>query len=343
MRILLVIAILGIKLLSINNVSAQIVSLTDDDKVSILKTIKVKLKENYYFSEKVPEMIAKLDSSLASGKYKNLNSVEPFMKAVETDLYSIARDKHIRLKLKENVTNPADRSESKPNLHLLNEGLTELQILEGNIGYIKTTGFGDLESDRNIVASAFNFLKNTDALIIDLTENHGGTYSRLLASYLLNEDSIHLITYFWKNQEADSIYTFKKLEGKRYLNKPVFLLTSALTFSSAEEFVYDLKNLNRVTVIGETTRGGANPGRPVQIYKFKDNSTLTIFIPFGRVVSPITQSNWEGSGIEPDIKVAKEQAIKCAYKQAIALKIKKSDDKQEIKSLEKILNEIKLD
>src|SRR4051812_26992899 len=117
MRILLVIAILGIKLLSINNVSAQIVSLTYDDKVSILKTIKVKLKENYYFSEKVPEMIAKLDSSLASRKYKNLNSVEPFMKAVETDLYSIARDKHIRLKLKENVTNPADRSESKPNLH----------------------------------------------------------------------------------------------------------------------------------------------------------------------------------------------------------------------------------
>jgi len=104
------------------------------------------------------------------------------------------------------------------------------------------------------------------------------------------------------------------LPGKRFgQTKPVYVLTSRRTFSGAEEFSYNLKHLKRATIIGETTGGGAHPGGMRRIH-----ANFSIFVPDGRAINPITNTNWEGVGVEPDVKVAADDALRTA--QLLALK-----------------------
>jgi C-terminal processing protease CtpA/Prc len=100
--------------------------------------------------------------------------------------------------------------------------------------------------------------------------------------------------------------------------KPVFALTSKRTFSAGEEFAYNLKNLKRATIIGETTGGGAHPvsGRRIDDH-------FWIGVPFARAINPISKTNWEGAGVEPDVKASASEAPDVAKKMA-AEQIKKA-------------------
>jgi retinol-binding protein 3 len=100
--------------------------------------------------------------------------------------------------------------------------------------------------------------------------------------------------------------------GKRYGDKPVYILTSGRTFSAAESISYSLKNLKRATIVGETTRGGAHPITPRRL-----NEHFSVTLPTSRYISPITKGNWEGTGVEPDIKVPAPHALKVAQLAAL--------------------------
>ena len=93
---------------------------------------------------------------------------------------------------------------------------------------------------------------------------------------------------------------------------PVFVVTSSDTFSAGEEFAYNLKALRRATIVGERTAGGAHPGSPHRIHPH-----FEAFIPAGRAINPITNDNWEGSGVAPDIPVPQERALTTAYQLAL--------------------------
>ena len=84
---------------------------------------------------------------------------------------------------------------------------------------------------------------------------------------------------------------------RRYLGKPVYVLVGPKTYSAGEEFAYDLQVLKRVTVVGEKTRGGANPGGLKEL-----GSDLFVVVPTGRAENPITHSNWGGVGVRPDVQ-----------------------------------------
>jgi C-terminal processing protease CtpA/Prc len=43
-----------------------------------------------------------------------------------------------------------------------------------------------------------------------------------------------------------------------------------------------------------------------------------IAVPFARALSPVTKTNWEGAGVEPDVKVPADQALEVAKKMAAA-------------------------
>ena len=102
------------------------------------------------------------------------------------------------------------------------------------------------------------------------------------------------------------------MPGKRLGGgKPVFVLTAKRTFSGAEEFTYNLKNLKRATIIGETTGGGAHPVSPHRI-----DDHFSIGVPFARAINPISKTNWEGTGVEPDVKVSAAEALEVAKKLA---------------------------
>jgi C-terminal processing protease CtpA/Prc len=168
-------------------------------------------------------------------------------------------------------------------------------------------------------ASAINELNDTSALIFDLRENHGGAPEMvaLMCSYLFGPDPVHLNDMHWRNGENFEVQEFwtqpQQVDGKPYgEDKPIYVLTSHDTFSGGEEFTYDLQALGRATIVGETTGGGANPAQPFDLAE-----DFMIAIPNGTPVNPVTKTNWEGTGVKPDIEVPKEKALETAQDAAL--------------------------
>jgi C-terminal processing protease CtpA/Prc len=100
--------------------------------------------------------------------------------------------------------------------------------------------------------------------------------------------------------------------GTRYLDRPVYVLTSSETFSGGEDLGYTLQALGRAEVIGETTGGGAHPTRG-----FPVSAAVHIAIPYARSINPVTGTNWEGTGVVPDVAVPQVQALDAAYRRAL--------------------------
>ncbi|HZH97943.1 MAG TPA: S41 family peptidase, partial [Fimbriimonadaceae bacterium] len=194
--------------------------------------------------------------------------------------------------------------------------------------YIEIVGFMDKAVAARSAQAAMEWVADTDALIIDLRRNGGGHPEtvQLICSYLFEaEKPVHLNSlYFRRGDRTEEFWSLKDLPGKRYLNKPVYVLTSKRTGSGAEEFSYNLKNLKRATLVGESTWGGANPGGVVRL-----NDHFSAFIPTGRAINPITKTNWEGTGVQTDIAVPADQALKVARLEILKAFLSKATDPED--------------
>jgi retinol-binding protein 3 len=157
------------------------------------------------------------------------------------------------------------------------------------------------------------FVAHTDALIFDLRDNGGGDPAMVafIASYLFDRHTHLNDLYNRRENSTEQYWTLPYVPGERLPKQPVFVLTSSHTFSGAEEFCYDLKTQKRATIVGETTGGGAHPvgGHTVADY-------FMIGVPFAKAVNPVTKTNWEGTGVEPDVKVSAADALTTAEKLA---------------------------
>ncbi|MGA7314356.1 MAG: S41 family peptidase [Silvibacterium sp.] len=190
---------------------------------------------------------------------------------------------------------------------------SKLEILNHNIGFIKFDAFPPPDICGPTVVAAMNFVAHTDALIFDLRENQGGDPEMVefMVSYLFQEPThINDLTNRHEN-ETRQYWTFPWLPGPRFSDKPVYVLTSQKTFSGGEEFAFDLKTQKRATIVGETTGGGAHP-----VQGFTAGDHFTIGVPFAHPINPVTKGDWEGTGVEPDVKVSAADALTTAEKLA---------------------------
>jgi len=324
-------------------------------RTQVIDTILKRLSESYVFPDVAKKMEESIRERVAKKEYDQITSAKQFATTLTNDLQAISHDKHLRVRYSNQAIpergpqrepTAEEREERKRDLTWMNHGFSKVERLRGNIGYLEFLNFMDEELGAETVAAAMNFVNGTDALIIDMRNNGGGNPAMvaLVCSYLFGPEPVHLNDLYWREgNRTDEFWTRKELAGKRYLNKDVYVLTSKRTFSGAEEFTYNLKNLKRATIIGETTGGGAHPGGG-----FRISEHFGMFIPTGRAISPITKTNWEGTGVTPDISVPADQALLVA--RIMALKkstptIDNPDRKaamtEEIQNLEKELAAIK--
>ena len=324
-------------------------------RTQVIDGILKRLNDSYVFPDIAKKMEQSIRERVAKKEYDQLTSAKQFAQTLTNDLQAVSKDKHLRVRYSHQPIpergprrepTAEEREQRKRELTWMNHGFGKVERLRGNIGYLEFFNFADEELGADTVAAAMNFVNGTDALIIDMRKNGGGNPAMvaLVCSYLFGPEPVHLNDLYWREgNRTDEFWTKKEVAGKRYLNKDVYVLTSNRTFSGAEEFTYNLKNLKRATIIGETTGGGAHPGGG-----FRITEHFGMFVPTGRAISPITKTNWEGTGVTPDIAVPADQALHVARIMALKKSLTtltnpefKAGVEDEIQKLEKELAAMK--
>jgi C-terminal processing protease CtpA/Prc len=193
--------------------------------------------------------------------------------------------------------------------------LNRAERLDGNIGYLDLRRMPDPANAGPAISAAMELVAGTYALIIDMRHNGGGMPEGVVfwCSYLLDGEPTHLNDIFRADTgETRQFWALPYVPGTRYPDQPVYVLTSERTFSGGEDLCYTLQALGRAQVIGERTGGGAHPTRP-----FPVSPAVHIAIPFARSVNPVTGTNWQGTGVVPDVAVPEAQAYDVAYARAL--------------------------
>jgi retinol-binding protein 3 len=282
------------------------------------------MNERYVFPEVAKKTEAALTRNLQTNAYDGLDDASKFAAKLTEDLQALTTDKHIRVRyVADAVPETPQSAPSEEQLAqfrrqaaISNYGVEKVERLPLNVGYIDLRGFAPAELAAETISAAMTLIANTDALIVDLRKNGGGDPATVafMTSYLFDERT-HLNSLYWREGNRTSqFWTQDWVPGKRFgQKKPVYVLTAKRTFSGAEEFSYNLKNLKRATLVGENTGGGAHPGGMRRV-----SAHFMMFVPGGRAISPITNTNWEGTGVTPDVKVFADDALRTA--QVLALK-----------------------
>jgi hypothetical protein len=315
----------AISLLLLNPAGPEpdVVTLTAAQRDQVIDGAAKRLAEFYVFPDMGQKMAAALRTQQKRGDYRDISNGDVLATRLSDDLHAISHDKHVSVHFSWDVVppDPTDKPDQRRDtdtrlrqrVEAGNCGFEKAEHLPPNIGYLKFKEFADTDICAGTAIAALNFLADSDALIIDLRDNHGGHAAMvtLIASYLFAEPTHLNDVYHRSDNSTIQLWTSPFVSGKRFVDKPVFLLTSRRTFSAAEDFSYALKNLKRATLIGETTGGGAHPISPRRI-----DDHFTVIVPIGRSISPITKTDWEGTGVEPDVKVAAADALDEALKRA---------------------------
>jgi hypothetical protein len=288
--------------------------LTAEQKTILIDSIAAALDRGYVFPDIATRMEADLRARLGRGEFNDVSDASAFAQLLTQDLQAISHDKHLRVRPRaaDPLLGPAGRRERPSSIF----GKTER--LPGDIAYVEILSFGaPPEAVRDDATRIMSAAADAKALIIDLRTNGGGSpfTVALVSSYLFGANPVHLNSlYFRPANRTDDFFTDPNVAGRKFgPDKPIYVLTSSRTFSGAEEFAYNLQTRKRATIVGETTGGGANPGGGVSL-----PYDLTVFVPTGRAINPITKTNWEGVGVKPDVAVPAADALDVARRLATA-------------------------
>lgn len=308
---------------------------------AVIASLGKQLQANYVFPDVAKTLSASLVAKEAAGSYDSAANTTAFGDALSKDLRELGKDGHFQLAYDPGFRAPAAATPSKEELQQRRQevadrgfGVQKVEVLPGNVGYLEVRGFGPTEFVSEAFDAAMNLLSGSEALILDLRRNGGGEPSSvayLMSHFFAAGDERHLNDIYTRPDDTTRQYWTSPSVGTRY-TKPVYVLTSARTFSGGEECAYDFQTQKRATLVGETTGGGANPGDGFALDK-----GFAVFIPTGRAINPITHTNWEHVGVKPDVAVPAADALKTAHAAILRTFLSTSKDPEEREYLQDVL------
>jgi len=314
---------------------AQEKSLTEAYKQQAIEKLSQLMNDFYVFPEVAKATEVHLNKQLKEGYYSQFKDDEDFADALTKSVQSINKDKHMRIRKNRPYVAPENSPERMVEQRIdqinrsrsNNSGFHTVKVMEGNVGYLDLRGFAGLENGKAVADAYMKLMSRTDAIIIDLSKNGGG--SPKMVQYLCSfffDKKVHLNSlYYREGDRTIEFWTLDEVGGIKMPNVPLFVITSDRTFSGAEEFSYNMQTQKRAILVGQTSGGGANPGGTMGI-----NENLSVFIPTGKAINPVTLTNWEGIGVVPEVETTIEETLDKTYELA-----KEAAEAYRLKSKEK--------
>ncbi|MEO8129088.1 MAG: S41 family peptidase [Bryobacteraceae bacterium] len=291
------------------------------ERKGVIQAILSAVNQNYANPETAEKMAAAINDNQQEGKYDDITDGGLLAYRLGQDLSAVSHDRHLRVEwspfkppAQRQAPDPAAEAAMQRELERTNCTFEKLEILPENVGYVKFNAFPAPRICGPTIAAAMKFLVHADALLFDLRDNAGGDPSTvaLLATYLFDHP-VHLSDIYNRREDSTTQYwTLPYVPGKRLPSTPAFVLTSGRTASGAEDFAYNLQAIQRVTVVGETTAGGGYPAMSHPV-----GAHFSVAVPFARSINLITKTNWEGTGVTPDLQVQSTEALQEAHRLAV--------------------------
>lgn len=316
-------------------------------RTQVVNALADNVRDMYVFPDVAEKIERALRNKLKAGGYDHLKYSVGLESALTHDMQQISHDLHLFVQYNAETLplrgtgvtlNADDEAATLKLLKASNFGVSTVKKLPGDIGYLQLDGFEPVKYSENAIAAAMTQLVDCAALIVDLRGNGGGEPETvaLLASYFFDEKTELSALHHRAGDHTVHYWTEENVSGQKFgQSKPVFLLTSGRTFSAAEAFSYDLKNLKRATLVGQFTAGGAHENAFVRL-----NPNFFASISIGNSISPVTKSNWEGTGVEPDVLTSAQTALLVAQKLALKTMTSSEKDEQKLQVLRALLSEM---
>ena len=321
-------------------------TLSKSQKLEITESLISLLKENYVLQDSVKYIVPALKNSYHSDEFKSTQSSEEFSRYLTILLREITKDAHFGFlynpRLSALLGGPGVENSEELSNHLtsigggtatsaseLNYHFRKVEVLDGNVGYMKLEQIPSLDEAKETLDAAMVFLSNSNAFILDLRGNQGGVggFIPYLMSYFFPKKKMLLYKREMPAPAWDSIsyhYTHRDLPGKRLTEVPTFILTDEITGSAATNLAYTMQSFGRATIVGENTGSGYRGAHSASLFSLPHG--LVGLIPIGRVVNARTNTNWRTDGVIPDIETSSARALDEAYKLALEALIQKEKD-----------------
>jgi len=297
--------------------AGQSTKLDAAERQRVIEAAIANLKEHYPEHDVAQKIADALLAHEKSGDYGEITDSRAFAELLTRQMREVSQDMDLVVVYSQEVLRAGPPGPPPGAIERYREAMKQedctfekVEVLQHNIGYLKLNSFPDPSICQATAAAAMARLNGADAIIFDLRDNGGGypDMVSLIASYLFDHPE-----YMFNPRESPTVqsWTRSPVPGNRLADKPVYVLTSGRTWSGAEQFSYDLKMLKRATLVGETTRGGAHAGVFHRIDDYFGMGIMEV-----RAVNPFGKGDWEGIGVEPDVKVKAADALEAAEKLA---------------------------
>ncbi|WP_170069418.1 S41 family peptidase [Spirosoma pollinicola] len=314
----------------------------------LIDSISLSLNRHYVFPAEAQRMSVYLNAQLQKKAYASLaNTPNELVKQLQADLSTVHHDPHLFMDYNPAFTAAAPGSPSSAEEEMTqakkywqanNYLFRKVEVLPGNIGYFPFTGFvPDLAGAQPTITAGLQFVANTNALIIDLRENMGGSPEMvsLLESYFFKTKT-HMNDLINRSTNDTTVFYADPVKARNLsLLMPIYILTSHRTFSGAEDFAYGMQMAKRAIIVGEKTGGGAHPTKPISV-----GQGIVISIPFARSLNPVTHTDWEGVGVIPTVSIEASQAFAKAQELALLEQLYAATTEQEKHQLAYLLDEL---